>query len=156
MSQEFQDFINQLSAYYGVWENPQVPEVILSYLKRDIDPDRLKILFRYVCYTHPARFGPPSVAEIEEAIFRKCVRGGFPEVRNPRVLAGGANLGGSSPEVPPDVKKPVQGAFLGYLGRMTVLRRRKVKGHRVLGKNGVPGGLPPGSSKHRENRKEAK
>jgi hypothetical protein len=70
--------MSRLQDYYGPYPSRQdasgnavpskVPSYVLAYLKRDIDPEKLDQLFRFITYYHPARFGPPGISDIEKAI----------------------------------------------------------------------------------------
>jgi len=84
--------MSRLQDYYGPYPNRQdqngnivaskVPSYVLAYLKRDINPDKLEQLFRYVTYYHPARFGPPGISDIEKAINQARYDGKGSDVHN--------------------------------------------------------------------------
>lgn len=65
----FLDFLAQCQELYGAYpEDSKLGDFVMAYLRRDIDPNRLPKLFRYLTYSHPVNFGPPDIAAIENAI----------------------------------------------------------------------------------------
>lgn len=94
----YNEFIVKVAEYWGDWENKVVPGVVLAYLKRDIRPDRLPDLLRYMYYTHPHRLGPPGVAEFETAIYRKVEKGKKRDPRKPEMSAS----------MPPPLEEPTE------------------------------------------------
>jgi hypothetical protein len=61
-------FIASLKEYFGEPKNPSILKWIIAYLKKDVDVNRLKELFRYVLHTHSSKYGFPSIKELEDAI----------------------------------------------------------------------------------------
>jgi hypothetical protein len=65
----YQDFMDHVQDYFGAYpEKSHVPDYVMAYLKRDIDEERLNVLFRYLSYSHPVNYGAPDIAAIESAV----------------------------------------------------------------------------------------
>ena len=65
----YKEFIDKIQEYYGSYpKESKIGGYVLSYLKRDIDEEKLDRLFRYLTYAFPHRFGSPGIADIEKAI----------------------------------------------------------------------------------------
>jgi hypothetical protein len=60
--------MTRMQNYYGEYQNKSVADFLFKYLQQEIDENKLITLSRYVMYSHPAKFGPPSIAEVEKAI----------------------------------------------------------------------------------------
>ena len=66
----YSDFASIIQNYYGPYsKGSKVGDYVMSYLQRDIDESKLDKLFRYITYSHPYKFGPPGISEIETAIY---------------------------------------------------------------------------------------
>lgn len=73
---KYAEFMVRLQEYYGPYDGAQkVASFVRRYIERDIAEDKLGQLFRYVTYSHPPRFGPPGISDIEKAIDQARYRG---------------------------------------------------------------------------------
>lgn len=66
--QGVQGVMQGIEAYFGPYKRKYVQRTVEVYLEREIDPKRLKELWRALTYHCGTNFGPPGVHEIEEAI----------------------------------------------------------------------------------------
>mgnify|MGYP006300359549 CR=1 FL=1 len=82
----YEQFMQRLQDYYGPYPGKgkdqkgkdipsKVPDYVIAYLRRDVDEQKLERLFRYITYSHPARFGPPGISDIEKAIEQARYKG---------------------------------------------------------------------------------
>jgi hypothetical protein len=61
-------FFAALVEYYGEPKRDGVTKWLIGYLDRNVDLDRLALLFDMITRTHSEKFGFPSIKEIEDAI----------------------------------------------------------------------------------------
>lgn len=63
------EFFEAIQDYYGNYQGDgKLLSYVKAYIKRDIDEEKLKTLFRFITYSHPVNYGPPDIAAIEGAI----------------------------------------------------------------------------------------